>query len=112
MNKIYCFNNGGPEKFLTAMAMAEDGTILATHICSDEYYMEHDLGITSNLKHKNYNSHYGEGNWKLEWVEDPPTHKGLQAAYKKNQELKPEPKCNNPSVTIELDDGRKIRREF
>ena len=86
-HKIFCYNNGGPSGFLTAIAMAEDGNVLAQHICSSEAFMLHDLGITSDWKHENYNAHYGEGNWELVWVKNPLDHEGLANAYAKNQLL-------------------------
>ena len=87
MNKIYCFNNGGSARFLSTIAMAEDGNCLAQHCCSDEYYMAHDLGITSDWEHENYNAHYGEGNWELEWVDQPDKHEGLKKAFELNKQL-------------------------
>ncbi|HEA19388.1 hypothetical protein LCGC14_1865800 [marine sediment metagenome] len=87
MKKIFCFNNGGSDAWYTAMAMAEDGTCIATHVCSHESFMKHDLGITSDWKYNLYNKHYGEGNWELEWVCNPKMHKGLKLAYKRNQEM-------------------------
>ncbi len=88
MKKIFCFNNGGSDAWYEAMAMAEDGTCIATHTCSHESFMEHDLGITSDWKHNLYNQHYGEGNWELEWVGNPKTHEGLKLSYKRNQEMR------------------------
>ena len=89
MHKIFCFNNGGSNECYHAMAMADDGHVLAQHICSDPSFMPHDLGITSDWKHESYNEHFGEDKWELEWVDDPKKHEGLQAAYKLNQKLKP-----------------------
>lgn len=83
--KIYCFNNGGSRDWYEAVAIAEDGTVLAGHICSHESFMRHDLGIDSTWKHESYNAHYGEGNWELEWISDPRNHEGLQAACKLNK---------------------------
>lgn len=77
MKKIYCFSNGGPPEWLQAVALGEDGHVLATHICSHVGFMEHDLGT---WKHELYDKHFGLGNWELEWVEDPATHKGVIAA--------------------------------
>lgn len=88
--KIYCFNNGGSNGCLLAMAMAEDGHCLAQHICSNEGYMSHDLGITSNWKHENYNNHFGEGNWELIWISSPKDSVELMEAYKLNQLLREE----------------------
>lgn len=53
MKKIYCFNNGGSPDWLSAIAICEDGHVLAQHICSHECYMRHDLGMDgSEWKHK------------------------------------------------------------
>lgn len=90
--KIYCFNNGGRPEWLEAMALAEDGTVLAGHICSHEGYMRHDLGMAgSTWKHEHYNKHYGEGNWELEWcdTETLKDHEGLTAAIALNQKNNP-----------------------
>jgi hypothetical protein len=83
-HKIYCFNNGGQPGWLQAVAIGDDGTYLAGHICSDESFMHHDLGITSDWKHENYNRHFGEGNWELEWVADFDNHAGLKEAIRLN----------------------------
>ena len=80
MHTIYCFNNGGPARFLSAVALGDDGICIAGHCCSDEGFMPHDLGITSDWKHELYDAHFGAGNWKLEWVADPASHAGLNAA--------------------------------
>jgi hypothetical protein len=84
---IFCFNNGGSPGFLSAIAIGDDGVVVAGHCCSNEYYMPHDLGITSDWKHDNYDAQYGEGNWKLEWVDNISigTHTGLQAAFALNK---------------------------
>lgn len=89
-NKIYCFNNGGAPDFLEAIAIAEDGTCLAQHICSNAHWVKHDLGIGSDWKHEYYNEYYGEGNWELEYVEDPLHHEGLKVAFKLNQQQREE----------------------
>ena len=107
MHTIYCFNNGGSPGWYEAVAIGDDGVVVAGHICSDEYYMEHDLGITSNWKHEKYDAHFGKGNWKLEWVSDPLNHEGCKAAFDKNVELAKAGKPtvieeNMPSVTVEL----------
>ena len=86
-HKIYIFSNGGEAGWMSAVAIADDGHCLAQHICSHEGFMAHDMGITSNWKHENYNKHFGEGNWELEWVSNPLSHAGLDAAYKLNQQL-------------------------
>ena len=87
MHKIYCFNNGGKPGWMNAVAIADDGHVLARHVCSGEGFMPHDLGITSNWKHENYDAHFGEGNWELEWVQNPDAHEGCQAAFALNARL-------------------------
>ena len=86
--KIYCFNNGGSLGFMSAVAIAEDGTCVGRHCCSHEAYMQHDLGIGSDWKHDGYDKHYGEGNWELEWVptNNIESHDGLQEAFRLNGE--------------------------
>lgn len=90
-HKIFCFNNGGPENFLTAIALGDDGQLAASHICSDESFMRGDLGIVGECKHEIYNRIYGAGNWELEWVPRPREHAGLAAATELHVKLKTEP---------------------
>ena len=85
MKKIYCFINGGSPGFYDALAIAEDGTCVAGHMCSNEGWARHDLGIGSNWKHDQYDAHYGSGNWELEWVDSPLAHAGLLEAFRLNQ---------------------------
>lgn len=89
MKKIFCFNNGGAWGMFQAVAIAEDGTCVAQHCCSHEAWMAHDLGMTSDWKHENYNAHYGVGAWELVWVDDPKTHPGLTEAFRLNQLQRP-----------------------
>lgn len=85
--KIYCFNNGGTAGMLHAVAICEDGHVLAQHACSHEFYMRHDLGVVGDWKHEHYNNHCGEGTWELEWVETPKKHEGLKKVFALNQTL-------------------------
>lgn len=101
MHKIYCFNNGGSSGWYQAVAIAEDGTCVAGHTCSHECYMPHDLGITSDWKHDEYDKHYGAGNWELEWVADPSTHGGLQAAFRLNEQLEQKDQEANKTIASE-----------
>jgi len=87
---IFGFNNGGSDKFLTGVLLAEDGTCLGSHICSSEYFMYSDLGIiegTRHDRHDEFKKHYPTG-YKMEFVpaNKVRTHKPLLAAYEKNQE--------------------------
>ena len=86
---IYGFNNGGSPGFYSAVLIAEDGTGLGGHICSDEGYMWHDLGIlegTRAARHEGFRKHYPDG-YRMDFVpyEQNLSHPGLAAAYKKNQ---------------------------
>ena len=79
---IFLFNNGGSVGFMSGVAIGDDGQCVAQHISSNEYWMQHDLGLTSDWKHDYYDEAYGAGNWTLEWVpsEDRNLHAGLQEA--------------------------------
>ena len=107
MNKIYAFNNGGRPNFMQAMAIAESGHVVGTHICSSEGYMRSDIGVTSTWHHEDYKAHYPDG-FEVEWVDTHKldSHEGLQAALAKNKEMtgsdKPKPKT---CVEIEFSDG-------
>jgi hypothetical protein len=90
---IYGFNNGGSYSMLSACLLAEDGTGLGGHCCSDEGYMYADLGILEGTRpdrHEGFQKHYPDG-YRMDFVgaDDVLTHEGLTAAYKKNQEKGP-----------------------
>jgi len=91
--KIFGFNNGGRPGFMIAVAIAEDGLVLAQHLCSHEGFMRHDLGMDGmcTWKHDTYNEHYPNG-WETEFVpsDQLETHIGLNAALDLNQKLKEE----------------------
>ena len=88
---IYGFNNGGSAGWLSAVAIAEDGTCLGGHCCSHEGYMRHDLGIfegTRTDRHTDqYQPHYPNG-YKMDFIpyEEVRTHEGLNKALKLNKE--------------------------
>jgi hypothetical protein len=46
--------------------------------------------MTSGWHHKAYEARYPQG-YQLEWVDDPQTHAGVQAAFKLNQQRVPTP---------------------
>jgi hypothetical protein len=107
-HKIFCFNNGGRPDWLEALAIGDDGHIVGNHICSHECFMKHDLGFTSNRKHDNYNKQYGEGNWELEWVDDPKNHIALNKAIEENKKLGIGiPDDIKAGVTVTFTDGEK-----
>ena len=87
---IYGFNNGGSRDFLSAVLIAEDGTALGGHACSNEGYMTHDLGILEGSRpdrHETFRKHYPDG-YRMDFVgyDDAATHEGLQKAFKLNDE--------------------------
>lgn len=84
---IFGFNNGGPKGWLHGVLIAEDGTFLGDHICSDESYMPQDLGIVRGSRpdrHEHFKRHYTNG-YKMEFVHytDP----RLQKAIELNSEI-------------------------
>lgn len=85
---IYGFNNGGSPQSWSAVLIAEDGTVLGDHLCSDEAYMPHDLGILEGSapdRHEGFREHY-PGGYRMEFVptEAMDTHAGLRAAFENN----------------------------
>lgn len=98
---IYGFNNGGSPKWYSAVLLAEDGTGLGGHICSDEGYMTHDLGILEGSRpdrHEEFRKHYPDG-YRMDFVsaKDVLTHSGLESAYQLNQAKKASAKPENKS---------------
>lgn len=83
--KIFCWvNSGEGTDWQTVLALAEDGTHLASHVSSSEDWAKHDIGISTDRKHERYQAHYPDG-YELVWVDNAKTHEGLLAAYAKNQ---------------------------
>jgi len=64
-------------------ALCECGEGLASHLSSNKSFSQHDMGLTSERKHDVYAAHAPEG-FELEWVDDPSSHAGWQAALRKN----------------------------
>ena len=91
---IYGFNNGGSSGWLSAQLIAEDGTGLGGHCCSNEGYMQHDLGIlhaTRPDRHEGFKKHYPLG-YRMEFVSyaKVKNHIGLRDAFKKNKDTEPQ----------------------
>lgn len=75
-----------------AVAIDEEGRVLATHVSSDEYFAKADLGMdgVSKRKHDLYSTVHPDG-WECEFVpinSDRDTHGGLQAAISKYREAR------------------------
>lgn len=82
---IYGFNNGGGPGWYSATLIAEDGTALGGHLCSDECYMPFDLGIIEGYRkdrHEGFQKHYPDG-YRMVFVSyhDVESHEGLQRAF-------------------------------
>lgn len=79
--------NWGPTEVL-AFALAEDGTGLGSHLCSNPTFIRHDMGFTSSRHRDAYDKHYPDG-YDLEFIEPAflDTHEGFQKAFKLNQEM-------------------------
>lgn len=88
---IYGFNNGGNERLIQVVALAEDGTGLDSHYCSNEQYLVSDLEIVGDSESSNhikyYRSHYPQG-YRMEYVpyDSIKTHDKLQKAISLNQQ--------------------------
>lgn len=67
-----------------AIAIAEDGTYLASHLCSSLEYVSHDLGITSTWHHTAYAAYCGDYELELIPADKVKTHEGLAKALKLN----------------------------
>lgn len=87
---IYAFSNvrGGGDGI--CYAMAQDGTVLGEHFCSNEGYAPHDLGVIQGARedrHEYYRKHYAEG-YRMDFIrsDQVESHEGLRAAFALNQQ--------------------------
>lgn len=83
--KIFVFSGGLYGGDHVCYAMAEDGIVVGSHICSSEQWAIHDLGVSSDWHHEDYKQHYPDG-YEMEFVplSEIGNHAGLQAATKLN----------------------------
>lgn len=94
--KIYVFvNSGQGTDWQCALAMAEDGEVLAGHVCSSRGWVRSDMGLDGSssiaaAKLAAYARHYPDGYELIDVPdEEVATHPGLSEAYRRNQERKP-----------------------
>lgn len=92
---IYGFANTNRPGWMEGVLLAQDGTPLGSHICSNEGYMLHDLGIVEGSRpdrHETFKQHYPDG-YRMEFVgyDDVDAHVGLQKAFKAHDAM-PSPK--------------------
>ncbi len=83
-------------------ALAEDGTGLASHLSSSVGFARHDMGLTSDWTHEYYREYCPDG-FELEWVDDPETHAGWQAALALNRALAPKEADGEPEAVGAVD---------
>lgn len=86
--KIFAFSNVGGGDGI-AYAIAQDGTVLGSHWCSDERYVPNDLGVRDGSRpdrHTTYAKHYPDG-YEMEFVLacDVRSHKDLNEAFRLNK---------------------------
>ncbi len=115
-NTMNCHEGAGD--WHSMVALAEDGTGLAGHICSSHGWAAHDMGINPDgWKRDLYAAHYPAG-FEVVWVEDPRPGKNLalDAAYARCQAARPSeaptpacPRCKgsgkHDSPSYALDDN-------
>lgn len=93
--KIYGFFNAVQDfRDAVAVAIDENGSILATHVSSNESFAKMDLGMDgiSKSKHDRYDAAHPEG-WEYEFVhisDNRDNHVGLQAAVAKHRQIQAE----------------------
>jgi hypothetical protein len=97
-----------PGDWHSMVALAEDGTGLAGHICSSHGWARHDMGIDpAGWKRDIYAKHYPEG-FEVVWVEDarPGHNPDLDAAYARCQEKRRAESAGSAAPTREDGPGR------
>lgn len=109
--KIYVFSNvvGGGDGI--AYAMAEDGTVLGSHWCSNEHYARHDLGVVPGARpdrHEHYARHYPGGH-EMEFVPSVCVkgHDGLSRAFTLNKRQAEAQKASHPAGEPRADAQRR-----
>lgn len=86
--RIYVFCNSCSHEWHSMLALAQDGTALAGHVCSAHGFASHDMGIDEGgWKRDLYAKRY-PGGFVVEWVESPRTHAGVARAYALNQQMR------------------------
>jgi len=94
---IYGFNNGGSPNWWYAQLIAQDGTPLGGHLCSDEWFMYGDLGILKGSRsdrHEDFQKHYPDG-YRMDFVPltEVKTHAALNEAFRLNDLLQAKEKA-------------------
>ncbi len=89
MSKIYVFSAAPDGGESVCYALAEDGTCLGSHYCSDENYALIDLGVQGGHRrdrHETYRAHYPDG-YEMEFIHasDLDSHEGFNVAFERNK---------------------------
>ena len=93
--KIYVFCNSCSRDWHVALAMCEDGHVLASHVCSHHGFIPGDMGVMDDAsdwsgKRKLYAQHCPDG-YEIVWLattDEARASAGLDAAYARNQALR------------------------
>lgn len=89
--KIFVWCNSCQPEWHSALAMSEDGQVLAGHVCTNHGFIAHDMGILPDgWKRETYAAKYPDG-FEVVWVEDPKNHPELLAACALNHAQEPTP---------------------
>lgn len=88
--KIFVFSSSPTGGEGPCYALAEDGTCLGSHWCSNEGWAKFDLGVepgTRPDRHKDYAEHYPDG-YEMEFIpaKNWEEHEAFSIAFKKNLE--------------------------
>ena len=87
---VYIFCNACDHEWHSAMALAEDGTRLAGHVCSSHGFIPGDMGADGHDdwsgKRTHYEAHYPDGCVTELGLERPKEHAGLMAAVVRAKE--------------------------
>jgi len=95
---IFGFNNGGPPGWMSGLLLAEDGTPLGGHLCTNEGYMRGDLGTLPGSRpdrHIKFQSHYPDG-YRIQFVpyDQVQANEKLMAAIRLSEAASPSPTEN------------------
>ena len=88
--KIFVFCNSCEPQWHSMCGIAEDGTVLAGHLCSAHGYAAHDMGVNEDgWKRDLYAQHYPDGfevvYCELKSAADIAKHTGLAVAIERNK---------------------------
>ena len=86
MRKLYLFVNSIPfPEWLSCVSITDDGVFLGSHVCSNMFYMKHDLHDAQHRLDR-VKAHFKDEPYEVECVayEDVLSHPGLTEAFRLN----------------------------